>query len=159
MKPVTTIFWLLVITFLFILGQFFVPAVRDSSRGSLLFLAPFAVFFLLGVSLIVTTVKKKVKGKLKKFLILTGASAAGFFVSVLLHNFLYALGVLAKDIKVLHYLFEFLHAAFFIIAIFICPIGFLIGIAGSIILLIFKVHPSRTQTSRIHSQKISEFSS
>lgn len=135
MRLITIIFSFLILAFLFILGQFFVPAIRDFSRGSLLFLAPFAVFFLLGVALIVATVKKRVKGKLKKFLVLTGVSAAGFFVSVLLHNFLYALAVLTVNIKILHCLFEFLHAAFFLIGLLACPLGFLIGAAGSVILL------------------------
>lgn len=134
MKFVTVIFWTLVITFLFILGQFFVPAIRDLFKGSMLFLAPLAVFFLLGVGLIAATVKEKIKGKLKNFLVLTGGSAAGFFVSVLLHNFLYALGVATVSIKVLHYLLEFLHTAFFLIAIFVCPLGFLIGAIASAVL-------------------------
>lgn len=73
---------------------------------------------------------------LKKFLILTGASAAGFFVSVFLHNFLYAAAVLVNHISFLTSLFEILHGFFFFIAIFVCPIGFLIGIGGSIVLFI-----------------------
>jgi len=76
------------------------------------------------------------EGKLKKFLILTGISAAGFFVSVLLHNFFYGLGVMARQIVVLSCLLEILHVLFFIIAIFICPLGFLIGVAGSVVLFI-----------------------
>lgn len=75
---------------------------------------------------------KKVGGKLRRFLILTGVSAVGFLASVLLHNFFYALGVLTNNIFVLHFLFEFLHGAFFIIGLFICPVGFLVGGVGSI---------------------------
>jgi len=108
------IFWALVGIFLLILSQIFVPAVRSLFKGSLLFLVPFAVFFLLGVVLIFLTLKKKIKGKLKKFLILTGASAVGFFTSVLLHNL-----ILEEE------------PLFFLLAIVVCPIGFLVGVVGS----------------------------
>lgn len=131
-------FYALIGVFVAILSMFFVPAVRELIKGSLLFLLPFIIFSLLGAVLIFLTIKGKVKGKLKKFLILTGASAAGFFVSTLLHNLLYALAVITSHIVMLKYFFEFLHAAFFIIAIFVCPPGFLIGVIGSTLLLIKK---------------------
>jgi len=57
---------------------------------------------------------------------------------VLLHNFFYGLGIIAANITVLKYLMEGLHVAFFIIAIFVCPIGFIIGAVGSIIIFIRK---------------------
>jgi len=109
----------LVGNFVLILGQLFIPVVRDLFKKSPFFLLPFATFFLLGAILILLTIKKKVKGKLKKFLLLTGVSSSGFFISVLLHNFL--LGAL--------------NAIFFIVAIFICPIGFLVGIVGSLLFI------------------------
>ena len=137
-KSLITTFWVLIGSFLFILGQFFIPAVTELFRGSLFFLLPFAIFSLLGGLLIFLTLKEKIEGKLKKCLILTGASAAGFFVSVLLHNFLYALGIIGSDIIILRYLTEIFHVAFFLIAIFVCPLGFLIGAIGSIIILIKK---------------------
>ena len=124
--------------FLVIISMFFIPAVGELIKGPLLFLLPFFIFSLLGAALIFLTIKGKVKGKLKKFLILTGASAAGFFVSTLLHNFLYALAIITSHIVILKYIFEFLHATFFIIAIFVCPSGFLIGVVGSIVLFIKK---------------------
>ena len=121
------IFWALVGIFLLILSQLFIPAVRDLFSGSLLFLVPFAVFFLLGAALIFLTLKKKVKGKLKKFLILTGSSATGFFISVLLHNLIYGLFIAIFGVGD--------ELVFFLLAIIICPIGFLVGAVGSIILL------------------------
>ena len=127
------VFWALVGTFVLVVSEIFVPAVGEVFQGPLLFLLPFAIFFLLGVALLVLTLRRKVEGKLKKFLILTGLGAAGFFVCVLLHNFLYALGVLTENIAVLHYLFEFLHAAFFLIGLLLCPLAFVIGVIGSIV--------------------------
>lgn len=131
-------FYALIGVFLVILSMFFVPPVRELIKGPLLFLLPFIIFSLLGAALIFLTKKGKVKGKLRKFLILTGVSAAGFFVSIFLHNFLYALAIVASNIVILKYLFEFLHVTFFIIATLVCPLGFLIGAVGSIVLLFKK---------------------
>lgn len=92
------------------------------------------LFFLLGMILIILTLKLKIKDKLKVFLLLTGISSAGFLIGVILHNLLYALGIVFEHIVVLKYLMEILHVIFFFIAVPICPIGFLIGAIGSIIL-------------------------
>jgi len=129
------VFWALFGVFLFIVSQFLIPSVRDLLKGSELFLVLFAVFFLLGLALISLTVKGKVEGKLKKILILTGLSATGFFVSIFLHNAFYALGTVTSRIIGLNYLVETLSIAFFIMAILICPLGFLVGLIGSLILL------------------------
>ena len=132
------IFWLLVAVFLVIVSQLFIPGVRELFRRSFsfLFLLPFIAFSLLGVALTFLTLKKRVRGMLKKFLVLAGASAAGFFVSVALHNAFYALGVITKHITVLSRLMEALHVVFFFLAIPVCPLGFLVGAAGSIVLFI-----------------------
>jgi len=85
--------------------------------------------------LIVLTVREKVSGMLQKFFLLTGASAAGFFVSFILHNAVYALFI------------HFFGAGFwnggdepffFIMAVFVCPLGFLVGAIGSIVLRVRK---------------------
>jgi len=90
-------------------------------------------YFLLGLALLILTLKRKVKGKLGKFLFLTGGSSMAFLISVLLHNFLYAGAVLASNIKWLHFLLEILHAGFFLIGIIVCPLVFLVGIVGSLL--------------------------
>lgn len=128
------LFWALVGVFLVIVCLFLIPAFRDLLSGSLLFLAPLAIFFLLGVALIVFTLREKVGGRLKKFFLLSGASSAGFFLFVLLHNAFYALYEVSSHIPVLGSLTEFLHAAFFFMAIPICPLGFLVGVVGTIII-------------------------
>jgi len=135
-KSLTATFWALVVNFLLIVSEFLIPAVRELFRGSLLFLLPFVIFSLLGVVLIFLAIKEGAADrKRKKFLMLTGASAAGFFLSVLLHNAFYGLAVITDHITILRYLMEVLHVAFFLIAIFVCPIGFLIGAVGTIVLL------------------------
>jgi hypothetical protein len=73
--------------------------------------------------------------KMKNFLILSGLSVLGFGVFVVLHNLFYALAELAADIIVLRYVLEFLHAAFFLIALILCPSGLVIGAVGSLFLL------------------------
>ena len=77
--------------------------------------------------------------KLKKYLILTAASIVGFVICVILHNVVYGL---------LIYLFgeDFWDKIgisdepfFFLLAVFVCPILFLIGVVGSIVLIIKKI--------------------
>ena len=81
----------------------------------------------------------------KYFLILLCASLAGFAVFVLLHNVFYALSQMATDIIILRKLLEFSHALFFLIAILVCPAGFLVGIVGSIITTAMYFRKRRTK--------------
>jgi len=85
-QSTAAIFFALIGVFIFIIGQFFIPAIRDLFMGSKLFLIPMGIFCLLGLVLLVLALKEKAEGKIKKFLILTGASSTGFFVFVILHN-------------------------------------------------------------------------
>lgn len=66
----------------------------------------------------------------RNFLILFGAGLVGFPLFAVLHNLFYALGIKAGDVAVLPQLMEFLHAAFFIIAIMVCPPAVVIGAVG-----------------------------
>jgi len=129
-----SIFWMLVATFIATTGIFavasLVPTIRGNSFLWFLIISG-TLLFLLGVSLIVLTVKGKVQGTLKRFLILTGVSSAGIFVSVLLHNAIY--GLVYVDILNRPDLDEFF---FFIMAIFVFPLAFLVGVVGSIVLAI-----------------------
>ena len=130
------IFWALVGVFIVIVSVFFIPAFRGTTF-LWFFIISGSIFLLLGVALIVLTIKEKVGGTLKLFFLLTGASSAGFFVFVLLHNFIYGLFI------------HFFGADFwdrigpggdepffFILAIIVCPLGFLVGAVGSIVLAI-----------------------
>jgi len=130
------IFWALIGVFIVVVCLFFVPAFRDLLRGSELFLVPIAIFFLLGAALIFLTLKEKVGGILQKFLLLTGASAVGFLVSILLHNAIYGLFIYFFGANFWDRISLGDEPVFFIVAIIICPIGFLVGVAGSIVLAI-----------------------
>ncbi|MBN1384478.1 MAG: hypothetical protein JW983_06355 [Elusimicrobia bacterium] len=127
-------FWALMVGGLVVAFEIFVPVSRKIFVGSEIFLLPIVVFSLLGIALIVLTIKAKVTGKIKKFLMLTGISSTGFFVFIFLHNAFYGLGIITKHINILNRLMEGLSAVSFIIALFGCPIGFIIGVCGSIIL-------------------------
>lgn len=128
------IFWAQLGVFVVVVCFLFIPAFNELLAGSELFLTPLAVFFLLGVALVVFTLREKVGGTLKKFFLLSGASSAGFFLFVLLHNAFYALAVASSHIPVLGSLMEFLHAAFFFMAVPVCPLAFLAGAIGVIVL-------------------------
>ena len=130
------IFWALLGVFIVVVCLFFVPVFRNLLRGSELFLVPIAIFFLLGAALIFLTLKEKVGGILQKFLLLTGASAVGFLVSILLHNAIYGLFIYFFGTNFWDRISLGDEPVFFIVAIIICPIGFLVGVAGSIVLAI-----------------------
>jgi hypothetical protein len=101
-----TVFCALLVNFGLIISLFVTPLLR---RG---FFFLIGAFFLLGLALVVLTLKQKVKGKLKFFLILTGVSAAAFVAGSVLHNLLYALSGFEEPV-------------FSLIAVLVCPIAFL----------------------------------
>ena len=122
-KTIRSIFWALVAVFVIIIVTMFVgvPLAGNFQLGFIAFPA-WIVFLGLGVTLIVLTIKKKVGGKPKKLLLLTGSSAAGFLVFVLLHNVISAL-------------FNVEEPVFFILATMVSPLGFLVGAVGTIVLI------------------------
>ena len=130
-KLAWAIFWALIGVFVVIASVFLVPAIRELLMGFLFMTVSGAVFILLGGALIYFTVKEKVGGMLKKSLLLTGASAAGIPISAALHNALYALVLVTMLNRP-----DLDEPVFFIIAIFVCPLGFLVGAVGSIVLFI-----------------------
>ena len=142
-----SIFWALVGVFVVIASTLVIPAVRDLLMGLLFLIISGVIFLLLGVALIFFTVKGKVGGMLKKFLILTGASAAGFFVSFLLHNAIYGLFIHFFGVDFWDRIGVGDEPFFFIMAIIVCPIGFLVGAVGSIVLAIKRFRRTRQSSS------------
>ncbi len=134
MSAARMMFWTLAKIFALTLVVVVVPAFREYI--DLFFVIIFgATFSFLGAGLIFLTKKEKVKRGLRKFLILTGASAVGFVAGSILHNLFYGLGEIAGDIIALNFLAQVFHVIFFIIAVLICPFVFLVGAAGSMTLL------------------------
>jgi len=132
-NTLTITFYLLVTVFVLAISIIFIPAFRGFISGTFMIISG-VILVILGSVLIGLTLVQKVEGKLKKLLILTGASAAGFFVFALLHNIFYGLEQVTSHITILSYLMKAFEVIFFLIAIFACPIGFLIGVIGTIIM-------------------------
>ena len=126
-------FYLLVAVFILAVSIIFIPAFRGIVSGTFMIISS-AILLLFSSVLIGLTLVQKIEGKLKKFLMLTGASAAGFFVFVLLHNIFYGLEQVTSHVTVLCYLMKAFEVIFFLIAIFACPIGFVIGVIGTIVM-------------------------
>ena len=122
-------FWVLVAVFVLIICFFVIPPFQELLRG-LWFLTPIALFFLLGIALIVFSVRGSASGGLKKFFILTGASAVGVLVSVVLHNLIYGLFEHFAGADFWNGGDEFF---FFTMAVIVCPLGFLVGMVGTIV--------------------------
>ena len=135
-KLVWATFWALVGTFLVIIGAIFIPAVRELLMGSLFLLISGTVFFLLGAGLIFLAVKQKVGVMSRRFLLLTGAAAAGFVVSVLLHNAVYGLFIYWFGADFWDRIGLGDEPVFFFMAILVCPVAFLVGAIGTIALAI-----------------------
>jgi len=110
----------------------FVPIVKTrlfEIAGPVIVFSEWVIFFLLGIILIILTLKDKVEGSPRKFLFLTGISAVGFLVFVLLHNLVsgFLSTIFNREIE---------EPIFFILAVFASPLGFLVGSIGSIVLFI-----------------------
>jgi len=141
---ITTIFWALVGVFVVVvIDMMLMPLIPVSLRIyviPLMFIS-WAAFFVLGLALIVLIVKKKAEGPqgwLKKFLLLTGASAVGFPVFAILHNLVYGLFIyfFGQDFWERVGLGD--EPFFFLLAIIVCPLGFLVGVIGTIVLFLKK---------------------
>lgn len=76
---------------------------------------------------------EKARRRLRKFLLLTGASVVGFFVSIFLHNAVYGLFAhwLGADLWDRIGLGD--EPMFFLLGLVVCPTGFLVGIVGSVV--------------------------
>jgi hypothetical protein len=121
-KFIRSIFWSMVAVFIIVVGSMFIRIPTGVEPQAFNMLLPgIAILFVLGVVLITLTIKKKVVGKLKIFLLLTGASSTGLLVFVVLHN-------------IVSGIFSIEEPVFFILAIPVCPLGFLVGAAGTIVL-------------------------
>ena len=138
--PIKITFSLLVLVFILILIGIFIPGVGTKLfeiAGPIIVFSEWIVFLLLGAILIALTLRKKIEGPVKKFLLLTGISSVGFLVFVVLHNLVSGLlsMILNSEIE---------EPVFFILAVIVCPLGFIIGVIGSIIELVRqKVHGTK----------------
>lgn len=84
---------------------------------------------LLGGTVLFLTLRQRVGGALKVFLILSGAAPAAMIVSVVLHNVVSGLltALLNRNLE---------EPVFFLIAVFGCPAAFLVGVVGSVVMIV-----------------------
>jgi len=130
----SVLFWALLATFALVLGSILVPFL-ELLRGTG-FLALLGAYCVLGLALLVLSIRAKYAGAVRKFLILTGASSVGLAVSSVLHNVFYGLATLTEDWAILKSVLTVLEVAFFLIATIVCPLAFLAGVVGTIVHLI-----------------------
>ena len=140
-RLIWSIFWALVGVFVIVIGSILItpPALRLLMPPGFfiaIFFAAMVVFVLLGVVLLFLTVKTKVGGILKKFLLLTGASAVGLPVFALLHNATYGIFIHFFGADFWDRIGVGDEPVFFIMAVIVCPTGFLVGAVGTIVLAI-----------------------
>ena len=142
-KLIWSIFWALVGAFVVIVCLFTIPAARELLMGSLFLITSGVVLFVLGGVLIFLTVRQKVGELSKTFLLFTGASALGIPVGAALHNLVYGLFIYWFGEGFWDRIGLGDEPVFLIMAIFICPLGFLVGAVGSIVLAV-KKHGQRS---------------
>jgi len=101
----------------------------------MLFLFFQTIFFLLGLALLILVIKTKMDRTPKKFMLVTGASATGISMSILLHNLAYGLFIqfFGEDFWQRTGLED--EPFFFLMAIIICPIAYFVGTIGSIVII------------------------
>ncbi|MBN2421830.1 hypothetical protein JXB41_01270 [Candidatus Woesearchaeota archaeon] len=87
------------------------------------------IFTILGIILIIKAIKLKNKPA-KRFLLLTGIAAAGILPGTILHNLVYALFILLFGEGFWQGGDE---PVFFIFALVVCPILFIIGSTGTLV--------------------------
>ena len=124
-KLMWSVFWLLVVDFMVcLLG--FIPAVARLMMGAG-FLLVFALFILLGIALIVLTVRGKVAGLLGKSLILTGAAPVAVVIIFVLAEIIGSIipGALQN---------RFGNYNAVDLVLFVIMAVFLVGVVGSIVL-------------------------
>ncbi|KPJ85601.1 hypothetical protein AMJ57_02475 [Parcubacteria bacterium SG8_24] len=134
-RPTLLSFGATIAGFLLVLAMMFIPAVGEPFQGSEIFLVPFAAFFVFGLLLTVSAFRERPKGRTRAYLLLTGLSAAGIFVGIILHNLVYALFILlgGEDFWERTGLGD--EPVFFLMSMLVLPVTFVIGATGSLIRL------------------------
>jgi hypothetical protein len=141
-RALFVVFWAMVAAFAVMVLTILLPVLGDVFRP--MFLALLPLCFLLGLALLILAARWKQRTLLRTFWILAGASTAGFAVGSALHNVFYALGTVTGDWPILNAAMEVLEVAFFLIAIPVCPVAFLVGTVGAIVIIARHGGPAAT---------------
>ena len=141
-RPLSIVFWTLVAAFVALILTVLFPDALGLFRP--MFLSLMALCFLLGLALLILSVRWNQRTLLRTFWILAGASTAGFALGGVLHNAFYALAMVTDKWPILSTAMEVLEVAFFLIAILLCPVAFLVGTVGAIVLIVRGRAPATT---------------
>lgn len=134
--PLSILLLFLAVMAAFVLTALFVvtPSLMDSLPDAFLWAA--GALGLLGLLLVVSSVRAPMPAGLKRTLLLTGGSAAGAVAGMVLHNLLYAFGTTVESATWFARILSVLEAAFFLLATVVFPATFIIGSAAAVVLLI-----------------------
>jgi hypothetical protein len=152
-KLIRSLFWAVLGGFILIFLSIFVmnPPIRtilnnlypDESVAavvSIFFPLSGLLFLALGLTLLILTIKARARldRPLKRFLLLTSSSAVGVFASILLHGVVFGLFILifGEDFWSRAGIGD--EPFFFILGLMVCPIAYLVGAIGSIVLMFRK---------------------
>jgi hypothetical protein len=129
------IFWAIIVNFVLLVKIAFIFRKLSWVRlpGVMRLYLAFVLLVLAAV-MVVLTIKVKEARIRKFFFILTGASALGIPVFAVLHNLVFAL---CTKFGCAYWPKGGDEPVFFILAVFVCPALFLLGILGSIVVLIY----------------------
>lgn len=141
-RSLPIVFGALVAAFIALVLTVLLPDVLDFFRP--VFLSLVVLCFLLGLALLILSVRWKQRTLLRTFWILAGASTAGFALGSVLHNAFYALATVTGNWPILNTAIEVLEVAFFLIATLLCPVAFLVGTVGAIVLMVRRSSPAAT---------------
>jgi hypothetical protein len=92
-----------------------------------------AILSILGIVLIILAAKAKFTRIAKVFFILTGASALGMGISMILHNLVFALLIKLFGESIFGSMGD--EPVFFILATIVCPLALLVGAVGCMVLI------------------------
>jgi hypothetical protein len=139
-RSLVIVFWAMVVAFVALILTVLFPEASDFFRP--LFLSLMGLCFLLGLALLILAVRWQARTLLRVFWILAGASVAGAALGSVLHNVFYALGTVTNQWPVLSTAMGGLEVGFFVIAILVCPVAFLVGTVGAIVLIVRRSRPA-----------------
>ena len=139
-RPLSIVFWALVAAFAALILTVLFPDVHNFFRP--VFLSLTALCFLLGLALLILAIRWKQHTLLRTFWILVGASTTGFAVGSVLHNAFFALGTVTGDWSILHAVVQGLEVVSFVFAVLLCPVAFLVGTVGAIVIIIRQGGPT-----------------
>jgi len=98
------------------------------------------LFFALGLALLILTIRARASldRLLKRFLLVTSSSAVGIFASLLLHGVVFGLFILIFGEDFWNRTGIGDEPFFFILGLMVCPIAYLVGTIGSMVLMFRK---------------------